>query len=79
MQVDEPKIENVPEKERAYACTEIIVQGFLSWAYVEKIYVGCITYLWFMLLAFTVGFALAFSHPISVLAKAKYSALRTKA
>ena len=42
-QLDEPKIENVPEKERAYACTEMIVQVFLSWAYAEKIYVGCIT------------------------------------
>ena len=44
-QLDELKIENVPEKKRAYEFTEMIVQVFLSWAFAEKIYVGCITYL----------------------------------
>ena len=52
-QLDELKIESVPEKlkrdeslERAYGYTEMIVQVFLSWAFAEEIYVGCITYMY---------------------------------
>ena len=37
-QLDELKIENVPEKKRAYEFTVMIVQVFLSWAFAEKIY-----------------------------------------